>query len=120
MDIFLISHYGLGSTMLRLIIGIVFIVHGWPKVKDPKGIAQTAWGGRAWLGIVQGLVETLGGLALIMGLRVVWVLIAFIVLMLGALFYKIVKWKTPFMGHDTTGWEFDLVLLTGLLVLLFG
>ncbi|HTP57086.1 MAG TPA: DoxX family protein [Candidatus Paceibacterota bacterium] len=120
MDLFLISYYGLGSTVLRLVIGIIFVVHGWPKVKDPKGIAQAAWGGHTWIGLEQGLVETLGGLAMIVGLWVVWVSLVFIVIMLGALFFKIVKWKTPFTGHGVAGWEFDLLILAGLLALLFG
>ncbi len=120
MSNFLISFYGWGSMMLRLVLGLVFVVHGWPKIKDPRGIAQAAWGGRTWLGLLQGLAEGACGLALIFGFQRDIALLLLIGIILGALFFKIVKWKVPFMAKDATGWEFDLLVLAGLLTLLLG
>ena len=38
--------------------------------------------------------------------------------MLGAIYFKIFKWKMPFTSQTSTGWEFDLVLLAAGLVIL--
>lgn len=117
---FLVNYYGIGFSALRFVIAIIFIVHGWPKIKNPKGIADAAWGGRTWAGLLQGLIEVVGGLLLIFGFWMEWTLLVLIVIMLGALFYKIAKWRVPFMASTSTGWEFDLLVLAGLLALLLG
>lgn len=95
---------------LQAVVGIIFIVHGWPKIKNPSGIAS-ALGVPKIFGTVQGLVEVLGGLALILNFYIVWVAAAFSVIMLGAIYFKIFRWKTGFMAQNSTGWEFDLLLL---------
>lgn len=117
---FLVNYYGIGFTALRFVIALIFVVHGWPKIKNPKGIADAAWGGRTWAGLLQGFVEVVGGFAIIFGFWMEWALFAFILIMVGAIFFKIVKWKTPFMARESTGWEFDLLVLAGLLALLLG
>ncbi len=99
-----------GFYALQLAAGIIFIVHGWPKLKNPSGIAS-ALGVPKIFGTVHGLVEILGGLLLILNLYTQWVAIVFAVIMLGAIYFKIFKWKTGFMSQTTTGWEFDLLLL---------
>ena len=117
---FIYSFSGWGTVVLRLAIGAVFVVHGWPKVKSPGGFAQAAWRGYRPAATIQGLVEMVGGLALIGGFWIGRSCVVLGAIMLGALYYKIVKWKVPFMATDKTGWEFDLVLLAGLLTLLLG
>lgn len=37
--------------------------------------------------------------------------------MIGAVVLKVTQWKTGFMAQQTTGWEFDLVLLASSILL---
>lgn len=105
------SAYGTwGEFALRLAVGVVFIVHGWPKVKRPQGIAQ-ALGVPSGVGRIQGLLEILAGLALILRVYLHVAGLVISIVMLGAIYMKKFRWKTPFTAHTTTGWEFDLVLL---------
>jgi putative oxidoreductase len=118
----ILSDYsGWGTVALRIVVGIVFVVHGWPKVKNPSGIAKAVWGGITFIGLLQGLVEFLGGVAVILGLWVAPISLVFAVIMLGAIYFKVFKWKAPFMSTSGPGsWEFDLVLLAAALALALG
>lgn len=107
-----------GILILRLGVGIVFLVHGIAKLGDIAGTAGffssigipmatfSAW--------VVALVETVGGAALILGLGTHIAAALLIIVMLVAIFAA--KWSRGFVG----GYEFDLVLLTSLLSLVFG
>lgn len=101
---FLNMYSAWGALFLQFAVGVIFIVHGWPKLKNTK--KMLAIGGTG-----HGLVETLGGLALFFSYHVRAVGLAFSIIMLGAIYFKIFKWKTSFTAHDTTGWEFDFALL---------
>lgn len=116
---------GWGGYSLYAALGAVFIVHGLPKVKDPSGIAQAAWKGNKTLGMLHGLVEVVGGASLILAIFGVYVFTAELtfllaLIMLGAIYFKVKKWHMPFFSQQASGWEFDLVVLTGLLALLLG
>jgi putative oxidoreductase len=110
-----------GLFALRLVVGIIFVVHGWPKLTNARGMASAF--GQAGTGMIVfltalGAVETLGGIAMILG---IWVQIAAIVLalvMVGAIGAKNTMMKTGFTAQQATGWEFDLTLLAANLVLL--
>ena len=58
-----------------------------------------------------GIAETLGGLAVILGLLTQIAGIGLAIIMLGAIYMKSAKWKLPFTAMDKLGWEFDWVLL---------
>jgi putative oxidoreductase len=104
---------------LRLILGGVFVAHGFPKLKNWKGTTQwfQSIGFKpGWLwGTVAGLLEFFGGIALVIGLRT-----RFAALFLALQFAVIIIWKlarkTPMSGQN--GWELDLVILGALLALL--
>jgi putative oxidoreductase len=113
-----------GLLALRIAVGVVFIVHGWPKITGARGMAAMMGGGEArpvLVGIftVQGIVEAGGGILLILGVLTQLVAVAFMVIMIGAIVLKIRQWKTGFMAQQTTGWEFDFVLLAANLLLFF-
>ena len=97
--------------LLRVVLGVVFIVHGYPKLF--KNFSQfSGWLGsmgfrpaRFWA-IVAGSVEFFGGIGLVLGVftQPVGFLIAFqmVVAMVK------VKWgKASFTGEN--GWELDLI-----------
>lgn len=93
-----------GVWFLQFTVGVIFIVHGWPKLKRTKKALQIG-------GAIHGAVEVIGGLSLWFSYHVHAVGLAFSVIMLGAIFMKMFKWKIPFTAHNTTGWEFDFALL---------
>ena|SRR3989344_7543648 len=108
-------------TALRVFVGALFMVHGWPKLKDIRGTA--AWMGEA--GFHPGMLfaplvaalEFFGGMALLLGIftRPVAALLAL-------QFLVILVWRLatrhPFTAMDRAGWELDLVLLGAALVLM--
>ncbi len=108
--------------IFRVFLGALFIAHGWPKLKNWKGTKQWFQSagfkpGWFWATVV-GLVEFLGGIALIFGF-----LTRLVALLLALQFLTIVIWKIfrkeKFVGGPAgAGWEFDLVLLGAMLVLL--
>lgn len=111
-----------GLLALRLAIGAIFIVHGWPKITGGRGMAAMMGGGQAkpvMVGVftLQGIVEVGGGVLMILGVLTQLVAVAFAVIMIGAIYFKITRWKSGFMAQQTTGWEFDLVLLAGNILL---
>ena len=108
---------GFASIPLRLILGIVFIYHGYPKLKDLKGTAGFVGGlgfkpAILWAFLL-GATEFFGGALILMGLftRVASALL--IISMLVALYFNKFKWGKPFKG----GYELDLVLIFALLAL---
>ena len=99
-----------GMWFLQFAVGVVFIYHGWPKLKI-MGKFFSVGGG------LHGLIEVVGGLALIAGWYVREVGLIFAVIMLSAIWFKKFKWNTPFSSQNTTGWEFDFMLVAASLYL---
>jgi putative oxidoreductase len=111
-----------GLLALRIAVGVIFIVHGWPKITGARGMAAAMTGGQAppvLVGVftLQGLVEAAGGALLILGILTQLVAVAFAIIMVGAIALKAIRLKTGFMSQQTTGWEFDLVLLAASVLL---
>ncbi|QOS89465.1 DoxX family protein [Peribacillus sp. JNUCC41] len=103
----------IGTFLLRVMLGTSFFMHGLSKFKG--GLDNTAgWfqsiGIPGFMGYVVGIIELVGGIALIIGLgtRIISALLVFI--MAGAIVY--VKFPAGFMGNgEGTGYELDLVLM---------
>ncbi|HVD62363.1 MAG TPA: DoxX family protein [Gemmatimonadaceae bacterium] len=108
----------LGMLVLRVIVGVVFILHGWMKVK--MGIAGTTGFFSsvgipfpmvvAWFSI---LAEVAGGAALILGILTLPVGLALVVDMCGAIFF--VKRGGGIVGPK--GAELELTLLAASLAI---
>jgi putative oxidoreductase len=103
--------------VVRVVLGVVMVYYGWPKLKDPAKNARefesTAFRpGWLWGGIVL-LTELGGGLAVLIGL-LTWVAAALIGFeMLVGFVVKATKWRKPF-----TDSSYDLQLAALALVLL--
>lgn len=101
--------------LLRLVIGLVFVVHGWPKLKSLKTNAQHFEAmdlkpGSFW-GTVVAFVEFFGGLAVFFGLYAQLAAVLLAVNMLVATLWKMRR------GQGLAGgYELDLLLLTSALV----
>ena len=115
---FIYSYSGWGTVVLYVVVGAIFVVHGITKMRKPAAIAKAAWGGNTMAGFLHGLVEVLAGLGVMLGMFGPWAALAMVVIMAGALYFKIVKWHLSFTGNN--GWEFDLLLLAGALTILLG
>lgn len=103
--------------VLRLVLGLVFLIHGWPKIKSPKTTANnfSMMGfrpGYIW-GPLVAVVEFFGGAALILGFYVQVAALFFVGEFLVINVWKIAK-RQPFVG----GFEFDLLILAVAITLL--
>ena len=109
-----------GLTILRIVVGIIFLVHGWQKIHalgfhGVEGMFRQ-------IGIplptitaaVVILVEFLGGIALILGLATRWAGLLLALDMLGAIFFVHLK-NGFYVNHG--GYEFALSLLAACLAL---
>ena len=116
----LVAQSGWALLAFRVVLGIIFIGHGWPKAKNFMGTA--GWLGSSgfkpgWLwAFLLVAAELLGGLMILVGFYTQIAALVLTVSMLVAMIYKI-KNKTPFQVMKVGGWEFDLLLIVSLLVL---
>ncbi|GAA4396178.1 DoxX family protein [Tsukamurella soli] len=107
----------LAVAVARVILGIVFVAHGWQKFHD-YGIADVqasfakmgipAAHASAWFA---GVAELAGGVLLILGIAIPAVAVVLIVDMLGAII------TTDFKHGLLGGYELPLVLIAGLLAI---
>jgi putative oxidoreductase len=113
----------LGLAILRVVVGVVYVTHGLPK------LAQGAHGTMGFLGTlgyplpgffawVVTILESFGGLALILGFLVTPVSLLFILEMLTGivLVHAEIGWYV--IGPGTGGAEFSTVLVAALLTLI--
>lgn len=111
---------GVVLLLLRIFYGFLFVVHGWPKVKDLMGNAKNfeTMGFRPGLlwGSIAALLEFFGGLAIIAGLFTqVFGLLLAIEMMVAAAWR--IKNKHKFAG----GYELEFALiLIGLILATMG
>lgn len=115
---FLPLNQDLGLFVLRLAVAVVFIYHGWPKLKAPAKMAQgMVW--PAWKVALLGVVEFGSSIALLSGFHFRWAAALLTIVMLGAIYHKIFKWKMKFSMPSGSGWEFDLILLVANVTIIF-
>jgi putative oxidoreductase len=109
-------HVSIASLMLRLAIGIVFVIHGYPKLtKGRKGTADwlKSLGLPAGFAALAGVAEFFGGIALLLGILTQIVAALFVLWTIATTWLSAVKMKKKFAG----GYEFDIVLLLAALAL---
>ena len=111
-----LTDYGL--VFLRLMAGLVFAGSGYSDLKDPAGRAKSI-GMSTGFARFLGIAELLGGVAVIVGFLTQLAAIGLILVMGGALQKKIFVWKTGFWGKDGLGWNYELILVSMLVVILF-
>ena len=114
----LLIYDSLGLFILRLVIAIIFAYHCLPKLKNSKAMAS-GMGMSATFVLWLGLVELFGAITMVTGLYAQLGALLLSIVMLGAIYHKIYKWKVPFAAMDKTGWEFDLMLLASNILILF-
>jgi len=111
----------IASLALRAVLGIEFVVHGFPKLKNLKGtaefLASTGFKPGIFWALVLGITEFGGGLALLAGFASRIAAGLLIISMIVATLLKIFKWKIPFAKGNDAGWEWDFIILGGLVAL---
>ena len=109
----LANHTDLGVLALRLTVGVIFLVHGFGKFSVWGAVpSEQISANMIYLMKFLSVAETLGAIALIFGFLTNLAALGLSLIMLGAiLWFKMQVLKIGFVGHNGTGWEFDLSLL---------
>ena len=105
--------------LIRIVVGIAFILHGQGKIQNPFG-----WMGDSMPGIVQALValaEFGGGIALILGVLTNLAAFGLFSTMIGAAFLHAIIKGDPFVGKGGPSYELAVVyLMISLLLMVTG
>ncbi len=104
---FLGSYPDIGVIALRIALCAIFLAHGPKKLNGSMGTFMLAIG----------VIETAGAAAVLMGIVTRWAAVALGIVMIGAIYKKVVEWHVPFAAMDKNGWEFDLMILAGCIAL---
>jgi putative oxidoreductase len=104
-------------VFLRIMVGLVFVDSGYADLKDPVARSKSL-GTPQNFTLFLGVAEVLGGAGVIAGVLTQLAAIGLMLIMLGAMQKKIVVWKTGFWGKDGLGWNYELILISMLLVIL--
>ena len=111
----------IASLALRAVLGIEFVVHRFPKLKNLKAtagfLASSGFKPGMFWAFILGTTEFVGGLALLAGFASRIAAGFLIISMVVATLLKIFKWKVPFSKGNEAGWEWDFILLGGLIAL---
>jgi len=116
---FIFSYSDLGQLVLRLAVGLVFVLHGWPKLRDFKNVS--GWfesigirPGKFWTAVVI-FTEFIGGIALAFG----FLTQIFAALMVVNMLVAIIKVKLAKERKFVGNFELDFMLAAAALALVF-
>jgi putative oxidoreductase len=117
---FYTGRLGTALLLLRLIVGIAFVLHGWPKVQDTAAFAGMMHL-PLWLGTVAAWVEVVGGALLLLGLLTPLAALLLTAQMIATFPAYHIPQHTPFINPSGPNYELALVyLVVGLVYLLTG
>jgi putative oxidoreductase len=102
--------------LMRLLAALIFGWSGVSHLKDSAGRAKSL-GLSVPMTVFIGAAEVAGALGLTFGVLAQYAALGLILIMLGAIYMKAVTWKTGFWGEKASGWHYDLMLVTMLLVI---
>ena len=104
----------LGTALLRVSLGLMFIAHGFYLKLFVFGLEGTVGffgsiGFPAWIAYLTILGESLGGLALVLGIGTRWVSLALVPILIGA---ASVHWGNGWVfSNEGGGWEYPVYLV---------
>ena len=102
--------------LLRLMLALVFGSSGFNHLRHPKERAASI-GMSVPFTVFLGAAECAGAMGLAAGVLAPWAAVGLILLMLGAIYKKVVEWKTGFWGEKSIGWHYEVLLITMNLVI---
>ena len=106
----------LSLFLLRLMVAAVFGTSGYSHLKDPGERAKSI-GMSVGFTVFLGIAELAGSMALVLGVLTQWAALGLILIMFGAIYKKVVVWKTGFWGEKSMGWHYDLMFVVMNLVI---
>ena len=106
-----------GLLLLRLVIAAIFLYHGHQKWGMWSAASGGMEGGMLLLFKTLSIVEPLGGVLLILGAMTRVSGLVLSIVMLGAIYMKSQVMGVGFAASQGTGWEFDLMMFTGCVML---
>ena len=105
------------SLLLRIILGIVFIVHGYPKFKNFTGtkdfVKSLGFPFHKFFSFMLSFAEFIGAIMLLFGFATRIFLVLLFISMSVAFYFNAFAWKKGF----ASGYELDLVLLACIIAL---
>lgn len=96
--------------LMRLMVGAIFITSGWSHVIHAEKRAKSIEMSKGFT-LFLGVAELTGGLGVMFGVFTQLAALGLILVMLGAIYKKIVVWHTGFWGEKSSGWHYDLMLV---------
>ncbi len=112
------------ALVLRIVMGATFVMHGYPKLKNPKETLKwtESLGVPAAVTIAAIVLEFFGGIALIIGLMVPIVAFFIALEMIGTIALKKTKMKAPYLiGQNASAYETDVTyILLALTLIILG
>ena len=102
--------------LLRLVLALVFGTSGFNHLRRPKERAASI-GMSVPFTLFLGAAECAGAMALAVGFLAQWAALGLILVMLGAIYKKVVEWKSGFWGEKSMGWHYEVLLITMNLVI---
>jgi putative oxidoreductase len=103
--------------LLRVMVGIVFIVGGSKHLRNPAARSKDIGMSKGFT-IFLGAAEFAGGLGVVFGVLTQLAAIGLILIMVAAIQKKIFVWRTGFWGPSgTNGWSYDTMLIVMNLVI---
>jgi len=111
----------IGVLLLRVIVGLAFVVHGWPKIHNPGSWMTMTMGAHVfappWLQAIVAIVEVFGGIALIVGFLTPLVALGILVDMAVAIIAVELPKGAHWIGEQTS-FEVPLFYLVAMLTFL--
>lgn len=96
--------------LVRILLALVFGSSGWGHLRKPQERAKSI-GMSVPFTVFLGAAELAGAIAVAVGFLADWAALGLILLMLGAIYKKMVVWKTGFWGEKSMGWHYDLIMV---------
>lgn len=111
-----------GPLVLRVIVGLVFLLHGWMKIQSPAGstsqfFAQIGIPAAGFFAIIVTWLEFFGGIALILGIFTHWASKLLAIEMVVAIFTVHIG-QGFFINPQRYGVEFALTLFGALVAIM--
>jgi len=103
--------------ILRLVVALVFGTSGFNHLKSPRQRAESL-GMSVGFTLFLGAAELAAAIGLALGVLTQFAAAGLVLVMLGAIYLKVVKWKTGFWGEKSMGWHYDLLFIAMNLVIL--
>ena len=112
------SFLSLALLILRLAVGIAFILHGWSKIQTPFSWMPPESPVPGFLQLLAAVAEFGGGFALILGLLTPLASLGLVFTMAGATVLHAIIMRDPFVNPGGGSYELSLIYLCLSLVLI--